>query len=256
MMADARLGQGFGWAVACPASAEEAARHVEALWGSFFPEAAGYSVTRSTLVSVPEASTSTSRSLQPGVRLQVRRGDFCGEVEVAATPGERRSRLWLRGYAGSQRLAAVELHAARATERLRLLGSFTGGSALVALCVELLTHPPGFTVDMMFFLGGLLVAVILVVGLAIGSNVGAWFGERAALVGWVRALAVVERDASLHEDLRRWRSLVRNLAHYRDALAGASRRQPFRTLSPGVEEEAEEELSSEAGQMRPARLGA
>jgi hypothetical protein len=244
-MMDARLGQGFGWAVACPVAAEEAAaRHVEGLWGSFFPTAAGYAVTRSELVSVPEPRSSRSHAQQPGVRLQVRRGDFCGEVEVAATTGPRRPRLWLRGYAGSQRLAAVELRAARATERLRLLGSLAGAAALLALCVELLTHPPGFTVDMMFFLGGLLVAVIMVVGLAIGSNVGAWFGERAAVVGWVRALAVVERDDALREDLRRWRALVKNLAHYRDALAGSSRRQPFRALSPGGED-GEEDMSPE-----------
>lgn len=251
-MMDARLGQGFGWAVACPATAEEAAaRHVEGLWASFFPAAAGYAVTRSEVVSVPGSSPSRSRAEQPGMRLQVRRGDFCGEVEVASTAGARRARLWLRGYAGSQRLAAVELRAARATERLRLAGSMVGAAALVALCVELLTHPPGFTVDMMFFLGGLLVAVILVVGLAIGANVGAWFGERQAVVGWVRALALVERDASLHEDLRRWRALVKNLAHYRDALAGASRRQPFRALSPGAAED-DEDLAEETAGLRAA----
>ncbi|MCY1005714.1 hypothetical protein OV079_09085 [Nannocystis pusilla] len=245
-MMDARLGQGFGWAVACPATAEDAAaRHVEGLWASFFPAAAGYAVTRSEVVSVPEPSPSRGRAHQPGMRLQVRRGDFCGEVEVAATTGPRRSRLWLRGYAGSQRLAAVELRAARATDRLRLAGSLVGASALLALCVELLTHPPGFTVDMMFFLGGLLVAVIMVVGLAIGANVGSWFGERQAVLGWVRALALVERDTALREDLRRWRSLVKNLAHYRDALAGSSRRQPFRALSPGAEDD--EELAEETG---------
>jgi hypothetical protein len=187
------------------------------------------------------------------VLLQVRRGDFCGEVEVTATAGERRSRLWLRGYAGSQRLAAVELAAARATERLRVVGSLAGAGALLALCVELMRHPPGFTVDMMFFLGGLLVAVILVVGLAIGSNVGAWFGERSAIVGWVRAMALVEGDTALRDDLRRWRALVKNLAHYREALAGSSRRQPFRSLHLGdgaPPEDGEEDMAHGTGPSR------
>lgn len=236
---DPRRGQGFGWAVACPAAAEDgAARHVEGVWTSFFPPAAGYAVTRAELALRPSGRGAGRRDDPPaGVRLQVRRGDFCGEVEVTTTRGERRSRLWLRGYAGSQRLAAVELAAARATERLRLAGSLAGAAALIALCVELLTHPPGFTVDMMFFLGGLLVAVILVVGLAVGANVGAWVGERSAALGWLRALAVVERDAALHDDLRRWRALVRNLAHYREALEGSARRQPFRSLDAGAETE-------------------
>ena len=52
-----------------------------------------------------------------------------------------------------------------------------------------------------------------------------------------RPLAVVERDTALHEDLRRWRALVRNLAHYREALAGSARRQPFRSLHSGADED-------------------
>ena len=214
---DPRRGQGFGWAVACAAAAKEpAARHVEGLWASFFPPEAGYAVRRSTLAS--------------GVQLEVRRGDFCGEASVTTSEGPQRSRLWLRGHAGSLRLAAVEVRAARVSEGLRLLGSVAGGAALLALCVDLIRHPPGFTVDMMFFLGGLLVAAIMVVGLAIGANVGGWLGDQAARAGHARALGLAERDAALGDDLRRWRALVRNLALYRDALAGSSRGQPFRAL--------------------------
>lgn len=206
--------------MACAAAAEDPAeRHVEAVWASFFPAAAGYAVRRSRLTS--------------GVLLAVRRGDFFGEVEVTASEGPRRSQLWLRGCAGSQRLAAAELRAARVSERLRLLGSMTGASALLVLCVDLFRHPPGFTVDMMFLLGGLLVAAILVVGLAIGAGVGAWLGEHAASAGQGRALALAQGDEALREDLRRWRALVKNLGHYREALAGSSRGLPFR--APGGE---------------------
>ena len=126
---DPRRGQGFGWAVACPAAAEDgAARHVEGVWQSFFPEGAGYAVTRAELSSGPGGRGREGPAAATGVRLQVRRGDFCGEVEVSATAGERRPLLWLRGYAGSQRLAAIELAAARATERLRLAGSLAGAA--------------------------------------------------------------------------------------------------------------------------------
>ncbi|HEY8380385.1 MAG TPA: hypothetical protein VIK91_28070 [Nannocystis sp.] len=248
---DPRHGQGFGWSVACPAESEEgAARHVEGVWESFFPPDCGYAVTRARLYARPSGRTGGGPQQPTGVRLQVRRGDFCGEVEVMTTMDDRRPLLWLRGHAGSLRLAAVELAAARATERLRLVGMATGLSALAALCVELMTHPPGFTVDMMFFLGGLLVAVIVVIGVAIGSSVGAWLGERSAALGYGRALAVVERDAALHEDLRRFRALVRNLAHYRDALAGSARRLPFRSLHPAAE--VEEEMSERTGSREGA----
>lgn len=217
---DPRRGQGFGWAI--PVSdgsqrgeAASAARHVEGLWGEFFPQKTGYSVARTELPG--------------GFRLRVQRGDFFGEVEVKSHARERGAQLKLHGWACSQRLSEAELAAARASERLRTVGSLLGAGGLMAWLSQMFVHPPGFTVDLMFLLGGLLVVVILLIALATGGNLGAWLGEHVAAGIWGRALDEVEHDAGLREDLHRWRALVKNLAHYRDALAQASRRQPFRS---------------------------
>lgn len=214
---DPRRGQGFGWTVPCPGAraGEAASRHVEGLCGAFFPSGAGYSVAR-----VEQAS---------GLRLQVRRGDFWAEVEVATRPRERGALLNLHGNAGSLRLAAAERRAAGAIERLRLGGALLAGAALMTWLSQMFVHPPNFTVDMMFFLGGLLVVVILIITLATAANIGAWLGEQVAAAGWGRALAQAEHDAGLREDLQRWRALVRNLGQYREALASTARRQPFRS---------------------------
>jgi hypothetical protein len=217
---DPRRGQGFGWAI--PVSdgsprgeAASAGRHVEGLWGEFFPQKTGYSVTRAELPG--------------GFRLRVQRGDFCGEVEVKSHARERGAQLKLHGWACSQRLSEAERAAARASERLRTIGSFAGAGGLLAWLSQLFAYPPNFTVDMLFFLGGLLVVVILIIALATGGNLGAWLGEHVAAGIWGRAMEQVEHDAALREDLVRWRALVKNLAHYRDALAGSTRRQPFRS---------------------------
>lgn len=217
---DPRRGQGFGWAI--PVSdrsprgeAAAAARHVEGLWGEFFPQTTGYAVERDEQGG--------------GVRLRVRRGDFFGEVEVVSHARERGAQLKLHGWACSRRLEEAERAAARASERLRLAGSLLGAGGLLGFLSQLFVHPPNFTVDMLFFLGGLLVVVILVIALATGGNLGAWLGEHVAAGIWGRALAQVDDDAALRDDLHRWRALVRNLAHYRDALASATRRQPFRS---------------------------
>lgn len=224
---DPRRGQGFGWTVAVAASSgrraedpcpevEAAARHVESLWGSFFPEAGGYAVSRASL---PGA----------GLRLAVRRGDFCGEVEVGrARP--RAALLKVHGRACSQRLEIAERRAARAIDRLRVGGSVIGVSLLLTWMCQLFVYPPGFTIDMLFLLGGLLVVVVLIIALATGANLGAWLGEQFAALEWGRAMAAVEGDAALRGDLQRWRALVRSLAVYREALAGAGRRQPFRAM--------------------------
>lgn len=195
---------------------EAAASHVESLWGSFFPERAGYEVSRASL---PGA----------GLRLAVRRGDFCGEVEVGrARP--RAALVKVHGRAGSRRIEVAERRAARAIERLRVMGSVIGVGLLFAWLSQLFVHPPGFTVDLFFLLGGLLVVVILIIALATGANLGAWLGEQVAAAEWGRAMAAAEGDAALRGDLQRWRALVRSLAVYREALAGAGRRQPFRSI--------------------------
>lgn len=218
-----RRGQGFGWTVPCAkARAGElsaVSRNVEGLWGAFFPDSAGYSVER-----VERAE---------GLALRVVRGDFRGEIEVSRQPRERGALLKFHGHAGSQRLAAAEVRAARAIDRLRTGGSVTGALALFSWMTQMFVHPPRFNVDLMFLLGGLLVVVILVIALATGANLGAWLGEQVAAAGWGRALAEAEHDTQLREDLQRWRALVRNLAQLRDALAADGRRSPFRAAHEG-----------------------
>lgn len=213
-------GQGFGWAI--PVSdgsrrgeAAAAARHVEGLWGEFFPQKTGYSVTRAELPG--------------GFRLRVQRGDFFGEVEVKSHARDRGAQLKMHGWACSQRLTAAERAAARASERLRTLGSVLGAGGLLLWMSQMFVHPPNLTVDLMFLLGGLLVVVILLIAVATGGNLGAWLGEHVAAGIWGRAMAQVEGDRGLRDDLVRWRALVKNLAHFRDVLASSGRRQPFRS---------------------------
>jgi hypothetical protein len=225
---DPRRGQGFGWAI--PVSdgsrrgeAAAATRHVEGLWGEFFPQKTGYSVTRAETAD--------------GIRLRVQRGDFFGEVEVKAHARERGAQLKMHGWACSQRLTEAERAVARMSERLRALGSLLGMVALMLWLSQMFVHPPNFTLDMMFLLGGLLVVVILLIASATGGNVGAWLGEHVAAGIWGRALAEADGDPGLREDLVRWRALVKNLAHFRDVLASSARRQPFRSAHVPVEAE-------------------
>lgn len=218
-------GHGFGWAVSVPRDrgpgreVEAAAQHVESLWGSCFPARSGYAVRRAIL---PGA----------GLRLEVCRGDFRGEIEVSRA--HPRAHLKVHGHAGSQRLTLAQTRAHRAIERLRIGGAALGCAALCTWMMQLFVHPPGFTVDMMFLLGGLLVVVILIIALATGANLGAWLGEQVAAAEWGRALAQVEGDPGLRADLQRWRGLVRSLSLYREALASAGRRGPFRAPYPEV----------------------
>lgn len=221
---DVRRRQGFGWSVACSASTaaqlraeiDATARHVDGLWSLHFPPEAGYEVDRRALEG-------------GGERLYVRRGDFTGELEVAATRRHRGSLLRLSGRAGSRRIASTEAWVARWNDRLRMLGALAAAAGLMAGLSQMFVHPPGFHVDLLFLLGGLLVVVILLIVLVTGANLGAWLGEQVGAAAWGRSLAAVDADERLRGDLQRWRGLVRMLAQHRDALASAARRQPFRS---------------------------
>jgi len=212
---DSRRGHGFGWTTPCPADGLAVSlRHVEALWSSYFPAQAGYSLSR--------------RELPDGLRLVATRGDFHAEVEVAG--GQRRGapKLRLCGAAGSQRVAATERAASVAIERLRLLGSVLGIAFVLFIGSQLLVTPTFFMVDALFVLGGLLMVVMLVVLVMTGAGLGGWVGEQVVALRWASTLAALEQDAGLRADLQRWRALVRSLAQHRDALAGGLRGLPFR----------------------------
>lgn len=212
---DPLRGHGFGWTTPCPADAcEGSLRHVEALWSSYFPAAAGYVLDR--------------RELPDGLRLAASRGDFHAEVEVAG--GRRRGapRLRLSGCAGSQRVAATERSATTAVERLRLLGSALGAGFVALTASRLLVTPPNFTIGILFVLGGLMLVVMLVVVVMTGAGLGGWLGEQVAAGRWAATVQALAEDSGLRADLRRWRALVRSLAQHRDALAGGLRGLPFR----------------------------
>lgn len=212
---DSRRGHGFGWTTPCPADGLAVSlRHVDALWSSYFPVEAGYTLGR--------------RELADGLRLVASRGDFHAEVEVAG--GQRRGapKLRLCGAAGSQRVAATERAANVAVERLRLVGSAMGIAFVMFICSQLLVTPMMFMVDALFVLGGLLMVVMLLVLVLTGAGLGGWVGEQVVAVRWASTLAALEQDAGLRADLQRWRALVRSLAQHRDALAGGVRGLPFR----------------------------
>ncbi len=218
-------GRGFGWTLALRgrgvAEVERTIaglrRQVEALASAYFPAAEGFAVE-----SVDEGGR---------LRLAVRRGDFAGQVEFVGTCPEGQSGdglLRLSGRGGSASLAAAERSCLRVAEGLRwLMGSF-GAIFMGLVLASLFVVPPRFAVETLFFLGGLLLVVIGGLTMTVSVGIGAWLGEYAA--GWIghRALARVQGDAALHEDLERWRALCRALSAQREAAAGSLRRQPFR----------------------------
>lgn len=212
---DPLRGHGFGWTTPCPADSHAlSVRHVEGLWAAYFPEAAGYLVTRRTWAG--------------GVRLAATRGDFRAEVEVAG--GRRRggARLRLSGCAGSRRVVLTERIASVVAERLRLGGALFGAGCVGLAASRLLVHPPEAAIGMLYILGGLLLVVMLMVAVMTGAGLGGWFGEQMASARWAATIQAVAADTELGADLRRWRAVVRSLAQHRDALAGGVRGLPFR----------------------------
>ncbi len=212
---DPLRGHGFGWTTPCPADSHAlSVRHVEGLWAAYFPDAAGFVLSR--------------RSWAGGLRLAAVRGDFRAEVEVAG--GRRRggARLRLSGSAGSQRVVVTERSASAVVERLRLTGALLGAGFVAFAASRLLVTPPEAAIGMLYILGGLLLVVMLMVVMMTGAGLGGWLGEQMAASRWSATIEAITADGELRADLRRRRAVVRSLAQHRDALAGGVRGLPFR----------------------------
>lgn len=208
-------GHGFGWTTPCPADSHAlSVRHVEGLWAAYFPDAAGYVVTRRTWAG--------------GLRLAATRGDFRAEAEVAGGRRGGGCRLRLSGCAGSRRVVVTERATTAVAERLRQGGALLGAVFVAFAASRLLVTPPEAAIGMLYILGGLLLVVMLMVAVMTGAGLGGWLGEQTAAKRWSATMQAVAADAELRADLRRWRAVVRSLAQHRDALAGGVRGLPFR----------------------------
>ncbi len=190
-------------------------------WSSYFPQARGYSVT----VDVDEASETEPLAARP-LRLAADRGDFHAEVTVEI-PGPGQVRMY--GRATSSHMLVAE----RTAGRYVTIGRVLGGIAGFGLFSTLAWFSVG-VVDPIFVLGGLLMVVALVVSLTAGAALGSWFGERFADRARRRAARRVDDDPGIEADLRRWKSLVRQLVAQRTALRGGDRQQPFRREAEAI----------------------
>lgn len=190
-------------------------------WGSYFPRERGYAVT----VNLAESDEAESLAAQP-LRLCADRGDFHAEVTVEV-PDVGHVRMY--GRATSSHMLVAELQARRYVKIGRALGALAGFGVFGTLA----WFSVG-VVDPIFVLGGLLMVVALVVSLTAGAALGSWFGDRFADRARRRAAQMVEADPGIEADLRRWKSLVRQLVAQRTVLRGGDRQQPFRREAEAV----------------------
>lgn len=191
-------------------------------WKRHFPAERGYRIT-------VESPTGLAR----GVRMSVSRGDFeaCLSIEhgllgvsgaVSATPS-------VRMFGQAQSVAARRAHALG--ERLVQRGRLLGGAAGLGMFLSLAWLMIGVN-NPIYMLGGMLLVVALLLALMAGGTLGTWMGERIAEVHRDRARRELDRNVAIHDDIRRWKAVSRQLSAQRTALAG-HRRQPFRS-EPGM----------------------
>ncbi len=191
-------------------------------WAMYFPHARGYEVA----IDSPAGPSN-------GVQLAVRRGDFRATVALECildpgrkTPGALTIRMF--GRATSEAVVAAERATARLCQRGRSVGLGMGLGSFGSLgWLALGTHAGALAITaLLVVVGGLMSTIAL-------ATAGAWLGERIGESGRTRAHALSSGDPRLHDDLRRWRSLVRQLATQRSVLASQLGRTPFRSLPTG-----------------------
>jgi hypothetical protein len=215
----------FGWAVACPgrrpAQVEDEVHALVAwsasTWKRHFPAERGYQVT----VEVPAG-------FAQGARMSASRGDF--EASVSIEHGMPRSPGAVS--AGSVRVfgraQSTVVHRAHALgERLVQRSRVVGGAAGLGMFLSLAWLMIGVN-NPIYMLGGMLLVVALLLALMAGGTLGTWVGERLAEAHRDRARRELDRNVAMHDDIRRWKAVSRQLAAQRSALVG-HRRQPFRT---------------------------
>ena len=190
-------------------------------WDAYFPRARGYAVT----VDVDESADTEPVATRP-LRLSADRGDFHAEVTVEIPePGHIR----MYGRATSSHMLVAE----RIAGRYVSIGRFVGGVVGFGLFSTLAWFSVG-VVDPIFVLGGLLMVVALVVSLTAGAALGSFFGERFADRARRRAAQMVADDPGIEADLKRWKSLVRQLVAQRTVMRGGDRQQPFRRQAEAI----------------------
>lgn len=215
----------FGWAVACAGRRPgQLADEVQALvgwsasaWKRHFPPERGYRVTVESPAGVAQ-----------GVRMSVSRGDFearlCIEQSLPPGRGAGSATPSVRMFGQAQSIVARRAH--DLGERLVQRGRVAGGAAGLGTFLALAWLMIGVN-NPIYMLGGMLLVVALLLSLMAGGTLGTWVGERLAEVHRDRARRELDRNVAMHDDIRRWKAVSRQLSAQRTALAG-HRRQPFR----------------------------
>jgi hypothetical protein len=210
----------FGWAIACagrrPGQVEDEVQALVAwsagAWKRHFPPERGYQV-------IVEAPTGTEQS----VRMSVSRGDF--EANLAIEHGLALHMPSVRMFGRAQSLVVRRAHelGERLVQRGRIVGVTVGLGLFLSLAWLMIgVHNPAY------MLGGMLLVVALLLAIMGGSSLGAWVGERIAAHHRDKAHRELDCNVAMHDDIRRWKAVSKQLAAQRTALAG-HRRQPFRS---------------------------
>lgn len=188
---------------------------VEAAWANLFPRRLGY-CTRTQLIS------------NDVVRLEVRRGDFEGHVELCCDLDRREAgRIRAVATARSQRMTAAELAGQRIIRRAR--GIALGVGAL--MCAGFCWLAAGVEMPVV---GGLMLSIITACLLVGGGNFGSRIGEAVAAWRMLSVERAVSADIGVQADIRRWNSLNRQLRGHRRALARGLGADPFRRAALGA----------------------
>lgn len=217
----------FGWVVACPGRRPgQVEDEVRALvqwsahaWTRHFPAERGYRV----IVEAPAGGAQA-------VRMSVSRGDFEANLSIEHGPASRcgggaAATSSVRVFGRAQSVVARCAHelGERVVQRSRIAGGAAGLGVFLSLAWLMIgVNNP------IYMLGGMLLVVALLLALLAGGTLGTWVGERLAEHHRHRARRAFERNAAMHDDVRRWKAVSRQLAAQRSALAG-HRRQPFRS---------------------------
>jgi hypothetical protein len=178
-------------------------------WSNLFPRRLGYT-TRTALVSAHV------------VRLEVRRGDFEGLVELCCD-WDRRDAGRIRAVtsARSQRMSDAELAGERVIRRARAVATAIGAAIGAGFC----WLAAGVQMPVV---GGLMLSVITACLLVGGGNLGARVGEGVASRRKLNAERAISKDMGVQADIRRWNSLNRQLRGHRRALVRGLSGGPFR----------------------------
>lgn len=182
-------------------------------WSSLFPRRLGYT-TKTALVS------------DHVVRLEVRRGDFEGLVELCCDRDRHDvDRIRAVASARSQRMAEAERTGERVIRRARAVAASIGAAIGAGFC----WLAAGVQMPIV---GGLMLSVITACLLVGGGNLGARVGEAVASRRKLSAERAIREDMGVQADIRRWNSLNRHLRGHRRALSRGVTGGFYRAIHP------------------------